>query len=462
MVLQPLARHVVLATGTALLGMALSSCAARGGAPSSPPPTPEAASRPPAVVTSAPATVATAASDAPTWVAAVADGTACAGPAVRAGTRLRRAPYLQSSLQSSVRVAFTATDAQSARVRYGRVGDERWREVGATVEDFPASRTGDVVDYRAFDAALVGLEAGTRYCYEVVVDGQRELTGATFETAWTTHDRPLRLIAVGDSGTGEREQRELAAQMQRSSPDIFVHLGDMAYPAGRFRDFEIGVFGVYAPMMVGIPMWPAVGNHEYRTQSARPYRDVYYLPEQALRPGEQELYYSFDYGNVHFVSLDSNDERAASISDAARDDMLDWLVTDLSGSDADWKIVFLHHPVWSSGAHGSTPWLQRSLIPLLDAGGVDLVLAGHDHHYERTIPLTGGARAEDPKAAVTYVVAGAGGAELRRATGDWFTAARNDTVHNYLELVIDGCVATGRALDATGAELDSFTLDGCE
>ena len=122
----------------------------------------------------------------------------------------------------------------------------------------------------------------------------------------------------------------------------------------------------------------------------------------------------------------------------------------------------MHHPVYSSGSHGNTNWLHAVVVPLLEAGGVDLVLAGHDHHYERSYEITDGEITAGDPLALTYIVAGAGGAGVRPAPGDWWTDAVIDTVHTYLRLDIDGCVATGVAIDENGNEVDEFTLDGCE
>lgn len=385
----------------------------------------------------------------------------CGTPVRVVDSTVRRLPYLQSVLTDSARVAWTDLDGEEGQVRYSVAGSGLWATAAAEARWFPTSYTSAEADYTAFDATLVGLTGDVDVCYEVFVDGRIAVAGAALHTAWTSHDRPLSLIAVGDSGNGSPEQIALAGAMSASAPDVFLHLGDMAYGDGTWVEFEAHVFDVYADMMHAVPMWPTPGNHEYKTRSALPYRDVYYLPEQAMREHEQEYYYSFDYGNVHFVSLDSNGERSISILGDTGDDMLDWLEADLAATDAEWIIAFMHHPTYSSGEHGNEAWLHGFVVPILEAHDVDLVLAGHDHHYERSRQILADEAVELPTAPI-YVVAGAGGAGLRDAPGDWFTAAVNDEQHNFLHLVIDGCTATGRALTADNSIVDEFTIDGCD
>jgi hypothetical protein len=168
--------------------------------------------------------------------------------------------------------------------------------------------------------------------------------------------------------------------------DIFVHLGDIAYGSGTYTELESHFFTVYRDILDDVPFWPSIGNHEYVTNEGDPYINVYVLPRQALDPVHHERYYSFDYGNAHFVSLDSNPEMFDAIgSGSGTDDELDWLAADLAASTADWKIVFFHHPAYSSGEHGNEADVDAQFVPIFQEHGVDLVLNGHDHDYERTV-----------------------------------------------------------------------------
>lgn len=391
------------------------------------------------------------------------DRSACGTPTIPDGTSLRRRPYLQSVTANTATLAWTSRTSGTSIVRFREAGAATGTEVAATPEDFPTARTGDTEAYTMQVARLEGLTAETLYCYEVEENGVVLATGLSFESAWTRLTRPVRILAFGDSGTGSAEQLGLRDVMGGMHHDVFLHLGDMAYPTGRFVDFEANVFDVYADLMRAIPQFPAIGNHEYMTNAGQPYLDVYALFDVALRPADREKYYSFDYGDVHFVSLDSNPEMLGTLSDAAADDMVDWLRNDLAASTKTWKIAFFHHPAYSSGLHGSTPGVQQHIVPALEEGGVDLVLVGHDHHYERTIPIyQGDVAASTDTRAITYVLEGAGGAELRPCFGAWFTEDCDYTSPSFLSFVVDGCVGHGRAVAIDGLVIDEFDVNGCE
>lgn len=397
---------------------------------------------------------------------AAAPSAGCGAPSFPEGTGLRRHPYLQSVTRTSARVAWTSRTGGAGVVRIASSPDGPWTDFEATAEEFTTARTGDTEDYVAYDATLEGLEPNEAYCYEVLEDGEVLATGLELHTAWDGDARPVRILAFGDSGNASPEQRAVRDAFMEREHDVFLHLGDMAYGDGTFVEFEERVFGIYRDFMHRVPSFPTIGNHEYKTDGGQPYLDVYYLFEQALREQDQERYYSFDYGNVHFVSLDSNGEMLIPIAlDTAgriEDDMLDWLADDLASSDADWKVAFFHHPPYSSSDRGLNDAVINHLVPLLEAGGVDLVLVGHDHHYERTVPLKGGCAAPADRGAITYIIAGGGGAGIRDAAGDWFTASFDDEVNSFLTLEIHGCKATGETVDLRGETIDRFTLWGCE
>lgn len=389
----------------------------------------------------------------------------CGFPELLEDNGLRRWPHLQSMTPNSTIIAWSSTTGGDAVLRYRVSPDGPWSEVAANSEVFDVARTGDDEDYVAYDAALTGLGEDTDHCYEIVEDGVVLARGLTFHTAWTRSDKALRILSFGDSGDGGLAQGFLRMEMLRHDYDVLVHLGDMAYSNGTYEEFEENYFGMYQELMHRLPQYTTIGNHEYNTDLGDPYIETLHLFEMALRPEHQERYYSFDYGDIHFVSLDSNGEMLATVSDGASDDMLDWLEMDLAGTDKTWIIAFFHHPPYSSSerASGAATNTQRDLVvPILEAGGVDLVLVGHEHHYERTVPIRDDAPAVDDSTAITYVVAGAGGAGLRPVLGEWFTAATNDNRHNFLRLTVEGCTATGEIISVEGVELDRFVVDGCD
>ena len=309
------------------------------------------------------------------------------------------------------------------------------------------------------------VETGRTYCYRVVHGAKVIAGGLRFTTAWNDPKRPLRILAFGDSGNGSLEQIAVRDAFMKHEFDVFLHLGDMAYGSGTFTEFEAHVFDVYRDLLHRTPTWPTMGNHEFKTSGGRPYLDVYYLPEQAPRDFDQERYYSFDYGHVHMVSLESNDGPlvSAGIADLqGLPNMLSWLREDLAASDKPWKIAFFHHPPYSSSERDPNYGVRNKILPILEEGGVDLVLTGHDHHYERSVPIWRGEAAGEGSRGLTYIVAGAGGAGLRAIYPGWFSAASENIKHSFVSLTIEGCNLVGRTLAYDGSAIDVFSLDGCE
>lgn len=391
----------------------------------------------------------------------------CGTPELPEGTPLWRYPYLQSVTGSSARIAWTSTGGGRGVVRFAPSPEGPWTEVEAVAEEFPRDRTQQPEDYVAYDATLEGLSPSSAYCYEVVEDGVVLARNLRFDTAWRGTDRPVRILALGDSGSGSDDQRALRDAFMEQEFDVFLHLGDMAYNSGLFTEFEERFFEVYRDFMHRVPVFPTMGNHEFKTRSGQPYLDVYYLFEQAWREEDQERYYSFDYGNVHFTCLDSNDGTLVPIyldvNGRMDDDMFDWMIEDITGSDADWKIVFMHHPFYSSSERGVRWSNVDRFRRLLEEAGVDLILVGHDHHYERTVPLVGRCTSPEPNG-ITEIIAGGGGSSLRTIEypDSWYSDTTYNADYSFLRLDVHGCGLHGQAFNTAGEVVDDFRLDGCD
>ena len=257
-----------------------------------------------------------------------------------------------------------------------------------------------------YEAKLKDLEPGTTYYY-AVFDGAKRLTPEDASYQFSTHpkpgiERPVRFWVIGDSGTGRAPQvavheamlRTVAAEKQPL--DFWLHVGDMAYNTGRDVEFQTRFFEMYERTLRNKVCWPAMGNHEGATSSGKtgigPYYDAYVVPTRGETGGVAsgtEAYYSFDYANVHFICLDSHD-----LSRKPGDPMANWLKADLEKTKADWLVAFWHHPPYTKGSHDSDKEadlteMRKLIMPIIEAGGVDLVLTGHSHIYERSMLMDG-------------------------------------------------------------------------
>jgi len=205
-----------------------------------------------------------------------------------------------------------------------------------------------------------------------------------------------------------------------------------------------------------LPCLTAPGNHEYLTDSAAPYLAVHAAPACGVPSQDAGRYYSFDWGDAHFVSIDSN-----ILGGDAGTRMLAWLDADLAATKKYWKIAFVHHPPYPTGAHLGDPLcalVEQQVNPIVERHGVQLVLAGHEHGYERSFPLVSGQKADASVPSTTYLITGGGGAFLE-TVGSLPQCVLSVSTHNYLRVDVTGTALTFSAIGLGGAVLDRITLN---
>lgn len=314
-----------------------------------------------------------------------------------AANRLVRGPYLQSASPDSIVIRWRTQRDAKGLVRWGTTP-----ESATNTTSHPGRLTEHVV-------RLTGLQPNTRYYYRVgnETNDFHNLAGEDFSFVTPPHrgtPRPVRIWAVGDAGTATTNQanvRNAFYTLHRQQPaDLWLMLGDNAYPDGTDAQYQKAVFDMYQWILRRTVLWPTLGNHDglsadSATQSG-PYYDMFTLPTLGQCggvPSGTEAYYSFDFGRVHFVCLDSHhSDRSAT------GPMATWLKADLADTTADWIITFFHHPPYTKGSHdsdnkgdsgGRMLEMRERFLPLLEAGGCDLVLTGHSHSYERSYLVNG-------------------------------------------------------------------------
>ena len=246
----------------------------------------------------------------------------------------------------------------------------------------------------------------------------------------------FRFAAIGDTRTGHRVHRVLIERLARENVDFFINSGDLVEFGGQL-DLWIRFFNIEAPLMSQRPLIPAVGNHD---NSQRLYFRRFFLSDMYA---EGNRYYRQDWGDVRVIILDSEIEMRAG------SDQYAFLEASLAeGAERNMiQVLSLHYPPYSSGEHGSNPEVRSVLKPLCKKYGVELVLAGHDHDYERSKPIDG----------VTYIVSASGGAPIRRVIPQDFTAVFRTEPHYVLFDVEDGSLI-GRAVNLEGEVFDTFIL----
>jgi Calcineurin-like phosphoesterase/Purple acid Phosphatase, N-terminal domain len=400
-----------------------------------------------------------------------------------------RGPYLQMAAPNGVTVRWRTDAATNSRVRFGTSQGA----LTLTADD-AASTTEHVV-------RLTGLTAETRYYYSVG-STTATLAGGDSATFFETSPpagtaRPTRVWVIGDSGTANADAAAVYNAYRTFTgstyTDLWLMLGDNAYEDGTDAQYQAAVFNMYPALLRQSPLWPTLGNHDGHTANSAlqsgPYYDIFTLPKNAEAGGVAsgtEAYYSFDYSNIHFVVLDSY-ETDRSTTGA----MMTWLKADLQATTADWLIAFWHHPPYSKGSHDSDvdtelKEMRQNFLPVLEENGVDLVLTGHSHAYERsklidghyglsgtfnptTNVIDGGSGRVDgtgayskatggaPHDGAVYVVAGSSGQTSGGALNHPAMYLSLDELGSMV-LDVDGLTLNAKFLNNNGTTRDYFTI----
>lgn len=391
-----------------------------------------------------------------------------------------RGPYLTVSKSTSITIEWKTNSVCNSEVKYGTAPNN----LDKLVSNSASSAYHSIM--------LTNLTPNTKYYYSVGTIGTSlEATANNFfYTAPPDNDAsPLRFWVTGDFGTGSSGQAAVRDAFINHTAgtrvDGWLWLGDNAYSNGAESEYQSKVFDKYVSILKNIPIFPALGNHDYAQSGYQstaslgtnfPYFSLFSIPTNS----GTKKYYSTNYGNVHFIALDSYGSYNSFTSD-----MFQWLENDLSNNTQQWTIVYFHHPPYTKGSHDSDNEIElidmrNNIIPLLESNGVDLVLSGHSHAYERSNfikghfgvessftsanivqagpgPYTKAARTSD---GTIYAVCGVSGQVSGTESGYPHDAMFYSNASNFGSLILDisSTGLTGKFLTSTGAILDNFTI----
>lgn len=327
---------------------------------------------------------------------------------------LVRGPYLNIGTPESMVVRWRTSGAEVGKVLYGTDMNNLTQTIsegGATTEH---------------EVNISGLSPNTTYYYSIGIDGTSYTPseeGFYFRTS-PVHgtDQPIRVWAIGDFGNGSQAQLDVKTGYTEHfgdvHTDVWMWLGDNAYGDGTDQEYQEKVFEVYPEVLRNSVVWPCPGNHDYGSVDLfnnGPYFDIMTLPENGEAGGVasgEESYFSFNYGNIHFISI--NSEYLPWIITTGTP-LHTWLEQDLTSTTADWIIVFWHQPPYSKGTHDSDEafsrmqFMRQNVVPMLEDYGVDMVLNGHSHSYERSYLINGHHGTSDTWNPSTMLVDGTSG-----------------------------------------------------
>jgi predicted phosphodiesterase len=416
-------------------------------------------------------------------------------------------------------------------VEYKLQPKDKWKSAGVpTVTTLAAN---NIPSRKSFNSAITGLAPGAAFSYRVLKKGKPvfQSNGKSLKS----EQQPYRFVVFGDVGAGTPEQKPLAQRAFEVDPDFVAIAGDIVYHDGLITEYDKTFWSVYnidavseagAPLMRSIPFFAAPGNHDTGSRDLNEHPDAlayYMMWDQPLNgpdvaeggpigprvngsdESRKQFFastgdafprmgnYSFNYGNAHWLVLDSN-----PYVDWTNKELRDWVANDLNAAaGSTWRFVLFHHPGFNSSREHYEQQQTRLLSPLFEKGNVDVVFAGHVHNYQRSYPLTfvpddngsllmgrspdrpsgrvvngqwvldktfDGVNKRSPKG-IIYVVTGAGGQHLYNTEQEtdpdsWqkFTDKFVSTVHSLTVVEIDGKTMVVKQLAADGKELDKYTI----
>jgi hypothetical protein len=308
-----------------------------------------------------------------------------------------RGPYIQKLTPNSAVVKWRTSSPAQSVVKYGL------SQATAT------NSVSDAILKTDHEIEITGLDSYEQYFYFLQDDTTTILPPASdqyFITAPTPGTvQPVTAWILGDPGTANNDARAVRDAYYNyigaDHTDMMLFLGDNAYNDGTDAQFQSAVFeNMYEDKLKNTVSWSCLGNHDGYTADAAtqtgPYFQIYDFPTNGEAGGVAsgtEAYYSFDYANIHFIVLESY-ETDRSIGGA----MYNWTELDIQNTTQDWIVAFWHHPAYTKGSHdsdnvndssGSMQDMRENFLPLLEQNGVDLVLSGHSHSYERSYFVNG-------------------------------------------------------------------------
>lgn len=354
---------------------------------------------------------------------------------------LIKGPMVQMVSDSGFTLVWETHRSVHARAKIRRDGVQ-WTEPSQVIETLAGRRA------VRFD----GLNPASEYRYRVVVD-EETVAEHPVRTA-PKADESFRILAFGDSGSGDEHQYRLAEKMASAGADIVVHTGDLIYMEGERKDYPEKFYRPYASLIARVPFYPSMGNHDFRTERGAPMFEEFVLPKNGPPSSTPERHYWFDFGSARFVAIDTD----LTMKDLGSV-VAPWLDKVLQDAGNRWKIVFFHHPVYTNGRYSPTYRLWRTILPIMEAHGTHLVLAGHDHLYERTHPIREG-KIMPPGQGVVHVVTGAGGGGLYAINPKPMEQIAVQYNQDYSFTLVDVSPdrMTLKQINANGEQVDEYTL----
>ena len=365
--------------------------------------------------------------------------------------KITRGPYLQWVTGSSIYVAWDQDKASTPEVRYGATASYGKKQA--------TTKSGT-----HHEVKLSGLSAGASYHYAVYNGTTKLSADSTFGTA-VKPATPFRFVVMGDTRSQATQHKAVVTAMTKEKGvRFFLNTGDLV-SSGEVASQWVEFFKIEAAALARLPLFPVIGNHDEKSGKATLYVKQFVLPTNSKDPEE---YYSFNYGNAHFLVLDGHVNMGNQVLCAIKlalkgqiggecfsDKQEAWLLADLKAAAADPKIehtfVFVHSGPYSSKPGRTGNAQMRALLGDLKKYKVTMIFSGHDHYYEHGVSGNG----------IPYVITGGGGAPLYTLgapSPSPHKVVYNKIAYHYVVVDIDGKYIKVTVRTPQGTKLEQFSL----
>jgi len=356
---------------------------------------------------------------------------------------ITKGPMLLRVYQNRAAVMWETNLQGAYRVNYGK-GDELGKYIESKGEkvQYKISKFGQGdIEKTAFihKVWLENLEPGAAYSYRVTGPGI-ESSVYKFRTVPSETDR-VRFIICGDSRSQPDVHRKLVKLMMARKVDFVVHSGDLVASGDRYEQWGPQFFEPLSGLIETVPVYAIKGNHEGKSGNY----------EKLLIPPGETNNFGFDYGPVRYFCADN------AIKGSEPNKILDIIISDIKNSKARWKFVSYHRPSINAGHHWSA-WGYPEVLPRLAQAGVDFVITGHSHLYERFRPI---APPQEGGSYVTYITSGGGGV-MTSSIKPCEYHAKATAIHHFCLFEINGNKLTMDTINIDGKIIDHLEITKSE
>ena len=347
------------------------------------------------------------------------------------GQQVKKGPYIIEPSNKNIIIRYEFDVKQDYKIEYG-ISKENTKEINLEYRDTKHNAY-------LYSANLVDLKPNTTYYYRL--SNVKNSKWTTYKT-YKTNQRDFSFAVMGDSRSNPSIFTKITKLTEEENPDFIISMGDLVENGGDYEEWQRFYFDIIKDFAGTVPVVSTLGDHEADGDNGELFR--YFLRKNETT---DKQWFSFDFGDAHFISLDFRFQES--------DEMIKWFEDDIKKANKKWNFVYMHRPSFNYGGH-RTAWGQDIWPDLFYKYKVDIVFAGHSHLYERFYPVKPDNGSD--AFAVTYITTGGAGAGLYEAMTNKDILKQSESVNHFLSIKIDKNKLSMKAIRMDGSLLDEFTI----